>query len=249
MNNFWGGVFGNLHGIAQISSVAAATVGILAASSTTQAIELIIKKRKKKIVQESDANFRISVARFEDNILFSRERVRTTDSAAKLSPPNPSELAKKQFRKRLEEIIEAREREQATAKWLGITSQVLTFGQYIIGATLTTSLAQDTLSKTWISIFGLLVILCSATKQHFHIDENVQKAKARFANLRALVRYTQDQIAILEIKSVNGEDRTDAFISLLNQITHSLNQIESGDTPYMPKGKPELTAQGVEEVS
>jgi hypothetical protein len=40
------------------------------------------------------------------------------------------------------------------------------------------------------------------------------------------VRHAQDQIAILEAKSVKGDDRTGVFIDLLNELTGSFNQIE-----------------------
>ncbi len=162
-------------------------------------------------------------------------RFRTTDSAENLHKLFATTKARDQVRKRLEEIIEERERQQSTAKWSRFTSQTITFGQYIVGAMLTTSLAQLTVSKTWLSVFGLIVILCSATKQHFHIDENAQSSDARYKKLRSLVRYAQDQIAILEIRSVKGEDRTDAYISLLTEITQSLSAIESPDAPYLPK--------------
>ena len=160
---------------------------------------------------------------------------RTTDSGQEVRGYLATSGARDQVRKRLEEIIEERERQQTLAKWSRITSRTLTFGQYIIGAMLTTSLAQGAISKTWLSIFGLLVLLCSATKQHFRVDENAQAADVQFRKLRSLVRYTQDQIAILEVRSANGEDRTDAYIALLNQITESLNQIESNDAPYISK--------------
>jgi hypothetical protein len=164
-----------------------------------------------------------------------RGRSRTEDSAENLHRITAMAKARDQVRKRLEEIIEERERQQSTAKWSHRTSQTLTFGQYIVGAMLTTSLAQSTISKTWLSVFGLIVILCSATKQHFQIDENAQSSDVRYKKLRSLVRYAQDQIAILEIKSVKGEDRTDAYIALLTEITQSLSAIESPDSPYLHK--------------
>jgi hypothetical protein len=108
-----------------------------------------------------------------------------------------------------------------------------TFGQYIIGATLTASITQTAFSKTSLSIFGLVVIICSAAKQQFHPDETAKESTQTARRLNALVRYAQDQITVLEIKSLKGEDRTDAFISLLNEITLRLNQIETADGPIM----------------
>ncbi len=152
--------------------------------------------------------------------------------------PTPAEratkIAKDQVRARLAEAIEERERQASSGRWSRITSRVLTFGQYIIGALLTTSFAQNSLSKTYLSVFGLLVILCSATKQHFHVDENAQASSVRAQKLRSLVRFVQDQIVILEARSVDGQDRTDAFITLLSEITSNLSQIETSESVFRP---------------
>jgi hypothetical protein len=207
-------------------------------------VELTTRRQKKKIVNESERNFRTvlrgHVVGDLAPITGGGNRARAMDSAPRPSEPTSADLAKRQVRFRLEEIIEERERQQSTAKLSRITSQILTFGQYIIGAMLTTSIAQNSLSGRWISVFGLLVILCSATKQHFHVDENAQASDARAKRLRALVRYAQDQIAILEVRSTKGEDRTDAFVDLLNEIMGSLNQIESAEMSYIPtKSQPQ----------
>jgi hypothetical protein len=225
--------------IGAVSGVAVSVVGAFAAASSRYFVELTTRRLKKKIVSESERNFRIvTVSHGDIGSMIAAgnggNRVRTRDAAFKPPAPTPTDLAKKQVRIRLEEVIEERERQESTVRWSQIASRTLTFGQYIIGAMLTTSLVQNSLSKTWISIFGLLVILCSATKQHFHVDENAQASDARAKRLRALVRYAQDQIAILEIRSTMGEDRSDAFVELLNDMTKSLNQIESVDMSFIP---------------
>jgi hypothetical protein len=207
-------VFGSLHNFASIMGVALSVIGLLTASTTRLLADLTTRRQKKEIVSESERNFQTIWVSRQGSVatVFSKDNksARTTDGVPGRSAPTSTDLAKKQVRLRLEEIIEERERQESTSKWSRITSRTLTFGQYIIGAMLTTSLAQNSLSKTWISVFGLLVILCSATKQHFHVDENAQASDTRAKRLRALVRYAQDQIAILEVRSTNGENRADA---------------------------------------
>jgi hypothetical protein len=113
-----------------------------------------------------------------------------------VAPTTPADLAKSQIRQRLEEVIAERERQKITAKWNARTSHALTFGQYIIGATLTASITQTAFSKTSLSIFGLVVIICSAAKQQFHPDETAKESTQTARRLNALVRYAQDQITV-----------------------------------------------------
>jgi hypothetical protein len=196
-----------------------------------------------KITAEASRNFHIETRDAGGNLVIASPNeharihtgIKTRDAAYVPVKETSTDIAKKQVRIRLEDIIEERERQQSTSKWLGITSTFLMFGQYIIGAILTSSFIQHSLSAGWISGLGLMVIICSATKQHFHIDANAQTAEASAKRLRNLVRYSQDQIAILEARSANGEDRTDAFIALLNDMTERLSRIENAEPSAITK--------------
>jgi hypothetical protein len=234
-----------LHGVATILSVLSTAAGVVGAVSTKWVAERTIDKLKDKITAEANRNFQIETHDADGNLVLVSPNdhakihtgVRTRDAAYVPPKETSTDIAKKQVRVRLEDIIEERERQESTSKWLGITSTVLTFGQYIIGAILTSSFIQHSLSAGGISGLGLMVIICSATKQHFHIDANAQTAKTAAKRLRSLVRYAQDQIAILEAKSVNGEDRTDAFITLLNELTERLSQIENAEPSATAKNE------------
>lgn len=225
-------VFDYLHNVGPIVSVVLSIVGVIAAQSTKLLADLATSKMKDKIAAEASRYLGSIAATAKDketvvNIIGLSVRDETPDR--EYFPPKESgaNIAKRQIGTRLSEIIEERELQQNVAKWSRRTSNILTFGQYIIGAVLTSSFIQKSLSPIWISILGLLVIVCSATKQHFHTDENAQAADYRSKRLKGLARYAQDQIAILDAKSVNGEDRTDALITLLSELTFGLNQIEN----------------------
>jgi hypothetical protein len=199
--------------------------------------------KTKQMAEEAAANFNPSISYSVKRDPVSGEialkenppkRVRTLDHAYTPPPKTSADIAKDQLRSRLEEVIAERERQQNSAKWNRRASNILTFGQYIVGAVLTTSLVQNGVSKTWLGILGLLVIICSAARQHFHPDQKAQESENTARTLRALIRFTQDQITILEAKSTNGEDRTDAFIQLLNEVTASINQIEAPEISSFP---------------
>lgn len=48
--------------------------------------------------------------------------------------------------------------------------------------------------------------------------------------LKALLRSSEDQLAILDAKTANGEDHSDAMIALMTQVTQTLGQIENPET-------------------
>jgi hypothetical protein len=237
-------IFDNLHNFASVAASVVSVIGVIAAGSTKLLADYTTRKMKDKIAAETNKYLGSTAAAANDDkeaitntgtVAVTLGRHRTIDTA--YAPPKESgaDITKRQIRTRLGEIVEERERQRNVTKWSRRTSNLLTFGQYIIGAVLTSSFIQQSLSPIWISIFGLLVIVCSATKQHFHTDENAQTADYRSRRLASLARYAQDQIAILEAKSVNGEDRTDALISLLNELTHGLSQIENPEASLPQK--------------
>jgi len=248
MNHLWTWLLRNGDVILSVASAIFAGVGVIIGFSIKAIAALTTDRLKKQIVSESEQNFlTVLITHPDDDHLTSvselfDKRHPIKDGVAR--PPSSADLAKKQVRLRLEEIIEERERQESVAKWSSIASSSLTFGQYIIGALLATSFAQDSLSKTSLGALGLLVLFCSAMKQYFHVDENAKTSDYRAKRLRALVRNAQDQIAIYEAKSVNGEDRTDAYISLLNDMSASLNQIESPDFAFtLPKSPVDKTVK------
>jgi hypothetical protein len=229
--------------VAGIVGIATSLAGFITAAASTRLANRYISPRSKKINAESEKRFRTAsagtswndqsnpVAELGASIAHGDLFSLAGGTQAKATPQFEAKanIAKDQVCLRLKEIIEQREHEQTTTKWLRRASYTLTWGQYIVGATLTTSLAQNTISKTWLSIFGLIVILCSATKHHYHVDESAQAADSRFHKLRSLARYAQDQISILEIKPLTGKERTDAYIALLDGITQRLGLIEESD--------------------
>jgi hypothetical protein len=245
MEELFHAVIASLPTIGSTLSLIVALVGVISGIYTERVAHATMRKTK-DILEEANENFphtksfrvRLNQATGEREIIESKEqssqRSRTIDRAYTPPPPTAADLSKNQVRSRLEDVIAERERQGRSAKWANITSNTLTFGQYIVGAVLTTSLAQNTIPKAWIGGLGLVVIICSAAKQHFRPDEKAQESDRTSKRLRALVRYAQDQIVILEAKSVNGEDRTDAFIALLNEITAALNQIDTPDMSALP---------------
>lgn len=220
--------------VLKLLPVIVSILGVVVGSQIKPIAEKATRLKRTSISKEAGENFILLVdGKPVANTIGSLWRAADSDHShdGAVIGPEPTitsaELAKRQVRLRLQEIIEERERQENIAKWSIRTSYFLTGGQFIVGAALTSSLAQDRLSKAWIGIFGLIVILCSAAKQHFHVDENAQAAASFAKRLRALIRNAQDQVAILEATSTKGEDRTDSFIALMNRLTSTFNEVEA----------------------
>lgn len=143
-------------------------------------------------------------------------------------PPiaTPSQIAKERAAARIEEARDALRQQLSAAKWSRVSSNSLTVSQYIIGGLLASSFVQESLSPKLVGSLGLLVLLASLIKQHFHPDVSAETAIKKAAQLRALIRTSEDQLAILDAKIASGQDHTDEMISLLMKITEQLTGIE-----------------------
>jgi hypothetical protein len=119
-------------------------------------------------------------------------------------------------------------REQRSAyKFSRLASISLTVGQFIIGGVLASSFVQESLTPKWVGVFGLLVLVASLFREHFHPELNAKDARRRAFQLQSLQRTSENQLAILDAKNATGQDHSDAMIALLTQITDRLSEIEN----------------------
>jgi hypothetical protein len=118
-----------------------------------------------------------------------------------------------------------------------VSSNSLIVAQYIIGGVLATSFVQESLKPKWIGAMGVVVLIASLFRQQFHPEINAQEARAKASRLKALVRASEDQLAILDAKIASGQDHSDAMIALLTQIRERLTEIED---PEAIDSKPSL---------
>jgi len=168
----------------------------------------------------------------------SPKRLRTRDSAYRPPAPTPSQVAKERALARIEEAKDAFRSQTSSAKWSKVSGNLLTVGQYIIGGLLASSFVQESLSPKLVGSLGLLVLLASLIKQHFHPEVSAENARKKTAQLKALIRTSEDLLSILDAKIASGQDHTDAMISLLMKITNRLTEIE---TPEVIEQRPELS--------
>lgn len=172
----------------------------------------------------------------------SLKRQRTQDSAYRPPVATPSQVAKERALTRIEEAKHAFRKQISSEKWSRISGNSLTVGQYVIGGLLASSFVQESLSSKVVGFLGILVLLASLIKQHFHPELSAEKAQKKAAQLKALIRTSEDQLTILDAKIAGGQDHTDAMISLLMKITERLTEIESPDVIEQRPALPEQSA-------
>jgi multidrug resistance efflux pump len=101
---------------------------------------------------------------------------------------------------------------------------------------------QESLSPKLVGSLGLLVLLASLIKQYFRPEVSVENARKKVAQLKALIRTSEDQLAILDAKIASGQDHTYAMISLLTKITDRLTEIETPEVIEQIPEPPEKSA-------
>ncbi len=74
------------------------------------------------------------------------------------------------------------------ARRFSIASNMLIFGQYIVGGVLASSFVQQWMSSQIVGMFGVIVLLASLIKQHYRPEAAAQLASQRAARLQVLIR-------------------------------------------------------------
>src|SRR5579864_3843459 len=97
--------------------------------------------------------------------------------------PTPSQVAKERALARIEEAKDTFRRQTSSARWSTISGNFLSVAQYIIGGLLASSFVQESLSPRLVGSLGLLVLLASLIKQHFHPEVGADNARNKAAHL------------------------------------------------------------------
>jgi hypothetical protein len=172
-----------------------------------------------------------------------RKRTRlTTDSAyQKELPPSSAtprtDKATSQVLIRLAEARTVKLTQERSARWSRWASNSLVFGQYVIGGAMATSFVQKTLSPTIIGVFGVLVVVASLVKQHYHPETNAQSALQRTSQLDTLIRQSEDRLVVIETKMQSGDDPA-LILELLEGISAEISRIKS--SPVEPAMKTDV---------
>lgn len=158
----------------------------------------------------------IEIAGYESEIIF-------RSGEKDLRTPR-SDLAKAQVLLRVGEARSAARKQQRLTTWARLSSNSLTFGQYVIGGVMATSFAQKSLSPDIIGIFGLLVVAASLLKQHYHPDVNAQNAAQHAAELEALIRQSEDRLVVIAATRDSNDD-PNLLLELLEKLSADLTKI------------------------
>jgi hypothetical protein len=133
--------------------------------------------------------------------------------------------ARAQVVRRLNEATDALAKQIIQTKLSGVAATIANFAQGIIGVIMLMSYVRSKVAPDTVGIWSVVVLGASLFKRVFNLDTVAEKAKKDTDKLDALIRYGQDKLAALDARSMQGQDRTDALLLLVDEITAQLTQI------------------------
>lgn len=155
------------------------------------------------------------------------ERSQISSQVALATPTKRVDIARKQVYVRIGDAQSARSKLRRTAIGANWSSNLLTIGQYVVGAALTTSFIQKELAPNLIGIFGVIVVISSAFKQHYRPEVAAQVASEQMAELDNLIRQSEDGIVVIDTKADPTADDPEQLLELLERITAEIARITS----------------------
>jgi hypothetical protein len=209
-------LLGNLPSYASIAGLLFALVGAISSVFATRYAYGHTLRKGRSVALAKDNKEAIFVGRHT-----------TRDTAEYISA---YAIARGRVRERIDEAKEGLNGQKSVAWWSSLASVLLTVGQYIVGGLLASSFVQSSLTPRLVGVLGLIVLFASICKQHFHPEVNAADAKAKAGQLRALVRTSEDDLAVLDAKSNTGQDHSDEMIALMKNLTQRMTEIENGQT-------------------
>jgi hypothetical protein len=127
--------------------------------------------------------------------------------------------------RRFNKATDALAKQIIQAKLSGVAATIANFAQGIIGVIMLMSYVRSKVSPDTVGVWSIVVLGASLFKRVFNLDTVAEKAKKDTDKLDALIRYGQDKLAALDARSMQGQDRTDALLLLVDEISAQLTQI------------------------
>lgn len=213
--------------LAVISSIATLAGGIQSAIAS----ELQNKFAKwvlAKLRKDNDAELVAQGSSYSTKIKVSDVVVGDTVGGDKvvIAVSDGTRIARDHVKLRLKQIDTAKNKEQRLSRAFTWSSNLLTFAQYVVGGVLATSFIQQKLSPNLIGFFGLIVLVSSIIKQHYHPEVKAKVASQKAAKLQTLIRDSEDKIAALH---ADGNTDPKEFLTIASQISAALAKIDHAD--------------------
>lgn len=149
---------------------------------------------------------------------------------------------------RLDDIVEAKERQDFIARWSRRVNWFLTFSQFIVGGVLASSFVQKQLDADAVGSLGLLVLISTLMFRHYRPDLVYRGARRRALRLSQLQNWVEDQL--FEIKRLGAEEVStvqatrrevtarlgEVMSSEFDELEGETTLLESRNIPLSPRG-------------
>lgn len=143
------------------------------------------------------------------------------------APVKRVDEARKHVFVRINDASVARTRSRVTAAGAKWASNLLISGQYVVGAALTTSFIQKELSPNLIGLFGVIVVVSSAVKQHYRPEVTAQIAFEQVNEFDKLIRQSEDRVVVIDTIADQTADDPTSFLELIERISAEITRITS----------------------
>ena len=149
--------------------------------------------------------------------------------------PIPQVTPEEQYAKRLGEVQDEQNKRVRDANLNRVANVLLIIGQYVIGATLTSSFIQELLSPVLIGILGLIVLISTSLQRALRMDDRVRIANNKANWLNSAIRKAEDGKVALD-NQLPGAPTIDALIAFLSKALEIVSQEDGWDsyTPDLP---------------
>ena len=120
---------------------------------------------------------------------------------------------------------------QLSYRWSNL---LLTFGQYVVGGVLATSLVYESLPREIIGSLGVLVMIASFIRNKERPDIKIHMIKEKSViRLRRAIREAEDNLPMARL----NQDPTHLLLKALHELTYALNGIEEQELYEMIDSK------------
>ncbi|MGF6816495.1 hypothetical protein OKW33_003366 [Paraburkholderia atlantica] len=131
---------------------------------------------------------------------------------------------------RTDEVKEALKRNESMARWAGGTNALLVFATVVIGGVLATSLVQQAMDHSMLSLLGVIVLLSSLMHQQFRPDLRHRGARRRVAALTVLLSEAED--GVFEIR--RGVAEAPSVEALRRYVSRRLAEFNTSEVEELP---------------
>ena len=209
-------------------SLAASTARDIAKRSTDAIFEHYSKQVKAQtgglVLRPSERGSTTEIERYSPVIEVEGTRAPERYTAA--------QTARERVNEKLNVLETSRQIQVNRGKRASRASNILIFGQYVLGGILTASaFITQHVDPTAVGCMGIVVIAATAARKHYQPEVDAEEAERKAVRYRDVIEETRDDLLEIDEDTESGQDRTKEVRALNRRVTNRIREIENSDPP------------------